>query len=179
MKVLLTGMPRTGKSKLIRSLAESFPGNAGGILVAEICGQDGRRRGYELQVVWSGPGQPLTVVERMVLAHVDQWFPVRVGRYRVNPQAIALAVKALDSAMHEGGLVVIDEIGPLQVHSPDYRDAVLRCLLNPGQLIGSISMAEDPFLQELRAHPTLRLVEVNRQNSRHLEDGLRRWLCTV
>jgi len=179
MKVLLTGMPRTGKSKLIRSLAESFPGNAGGILVAEICGPDGRRRGYELQVVWSGPGKSLAVVDRMVLAHVDHWFPIRIGRYRVNLEAIALAVRALDSAMHEGGLVIVDEIGPLQIHSPEFRDAVLRCLLNSGQLIGSISMAEDPFLKELRARPTLRVIEVNRQNSRHLEEGLRRWLCVV
>lgn len=177
MKVLLSGQPRVGKSKLVRRLAEEYPGNAGGVLAAEILGDNGRRCGFELHAVWSGPGVPLTVVERAVLARDDRWSPLRVGRYYVDAGAVEIAVRALDAAMHEGGLVLIDEIGPLQIAVPAFRDAVLRCLDSRGQLLGTIARAEDPFLEAVRHRPGVRLLDVTRQNSHHLADGLRNWLC--
>jgi len=179
MKLLLTGPPRSGKSLLVRRLAEEYPGAAGGMLVAEICGADRRRCGFALQAVWCGPGQPLQVVERAVLAHVEESFPWRAGRYRVNPAALHLAVRALDGAMHEGGLVIIDEIGPLQILSPEFRDAVLRSLVGPCPVLGTVAQGQDPFLDAVRAHPGVRLLEVNRVNRNHLAEGLKRWMLTV
>ncbi len=179
MKVLLSGQPRVGKSKLVRRLAEEYPGNAGGVVVSEILGAHGRRCGFELQAVWSGPGQPLAVVEQATLARDDWWMPLRVGRYYLDPTAMDVAVRALDAAMHEGGLVLIDEIGPLQIAVPAFRDAVLRCLDGRGHLLGTVSRAEDPFLEEIRRRPGVRLIEVTRANSHHLADGLRTWLCNA
>lgn len=177
MKVLLTGPPRSGRSRLLRQLAERYPGNAGGCLVKEILGPDRRRAGLELLVVWSGPGSALRTVERAVLARLDPWSPHRVGKYWVEESAVALAVQALDAAMHEGGLVLVDEIGPLQIGLPAFRDALTRCLDGPGPLLGTISPAQDPFLDSLRSRPGVRLLEVNRLNSRHMAEGLHRWLC--
>lgn len=177
MKVLLTGPPRSGKSRLLRQLAEQYPGNAGGYLVKEILGPDRRRAGFELLVVWSGPGSGLRTVERAVLARLDPWSPHRVGKYWLEESAVTMAVQALDAAMHEGGLVLVDEIGPLQIGVPSFRDALSRCLDGPGPLLGAISPAPDPFLDALRNRPGLRLLEVNRLNSRHMAEGLQRWLC--
>lgn len=179
MKVLLTGPPRSGKSLMVRRLAEEYPGNAGGILAAEILGADGRRCGIELQMVWSGPGRPLEIVERAVLARVDAPWALRVGRYRVEAGAIRLAVRALDAVMHEGGLVLIDEIGPLQIVCPELRDTVSRCVTSPCHLLGTISLAEDPFLNQIRTSPGIRLLEVTRTNRNHVAEGLKRWLCTA
>lgn len=179
MKLLLTGPPRAGKSLLVRRLAEEYPGTAGGMLVAEICGADRRRCGFEVQVVWCGPGRPLQVVERAVFAHVERDFPWRAGRYRVDPAALQLAVRALDGAMHEGGLLIIDEIGPLQILSAEFRDAVLRCLDSSGHMLGTISQAADPFLDAVRSRPGVRLMEVTRVNRNHLVEGLKRWMSTV
>lgn len=177
--MLLTGPPRAGKSRLLRQLAERYPGNAGGILVAELLGPDQRRCGFELQAVWSAPGGELQVVERAVLARQEPWTPCRVGRYWVDPEAVRLGVRALDAAMHEGGLLLIDEIGPLQTVWEPFRDAVLRALDGPGLLLGTISQAEEPFLREVRGRAGVRLLEVTRKNSLHLAEGLHRWLCTA
>lgn len=179
MKLLLTGAPRTGKSTLLRRLAETYHGNAGGVIVAEVTGAGGRRCGFELQVVWSAPGARLQVLERVELAAAaDRPGAPKVGRYAVNPGALALAVQALDGAMHEGGLVVIDEIGPLQALSPEFRDAVLRCLDGPCHLLGTLSaQSEDPFVMQVRARPGVRVLEVTRQNRFHLAEGLQAWLA--
>ncbi|HEY8346730.1 MAG TPA: nucleoside-triphosphatase [Symbiobacteriaceae bacterium] len=176
MKLLLMGVPRCGKSTLIRRLAEQYPGNAGGCLSVPLVGPDGRRIGFEAQAVWHSPGEPLRVVQRATLARTDLPSDLRSGRYGVDPAGLDLCVRALDAAMHEGGLVLIDEIGPIQILSPAFRDAVLRCLCAPNRVLGAISGAPDPFLEEIRTLPGIRLLEVTRENRQHLFQGLLPWM---
>jgi nucleoside-triphosphatase THEP1 len=176
MKLLLTGAPRTGKTTILRRLAQAYPGNSGGVLVTELTSAEGKRCGFELQVVWSAPGGRLQVLDRATLARDDQWSPLKAGRYAVSPEALDLAVRAIDAAMHEGGLVIIDEIGPLQATSAAFRDAVLRCLDCACHLIGTLSTSSDPFVEQVRTRPGVRLLEVTRANRLHLVEGLIPWL---
>lgn len=179
MKLLLTGAPRSGKSTLVRRLVDGFPGNAGGMMVAELPGPDGRRCGFEVQVVWRSAGGELRVVDRAVLAQADlAEVPegARFGRYIIRPEALAIAVRALDAAMHEGGLVIIDEVGPLQLTSHAFRDALLRCLDGPCGLLATVAQSQDPFVERLKARPGVRVVEVTRQNRQHLVEGLGTWI---
>lgn len=176
MKLLLAGAPRSGKSTLIRRLVDCFPGNAGGIMVTELLGPDRRRCGFEVQIVWRSAGGTLQIVERAVLALEGPGPGLKAGRYCVSPEALALTVKAIDAAMHEGGLVIIDEIGPLQLVSAEFQDAVLRCLDGPGHLLATLAQSQDPFLEKLRTRPGLRVVEVTRHNRQHLAEGLQAWL---
>ncbi|MFZ5824760.1 MAG: nucleoside-triphosphatase [Bacillota bacterium] len=175
MKLLLTGAPRSGKSSLIRKLAESSAG-AAGILTVERKGPEGRRVGFDLQAVLCRPGRPLQVLEQAPLARLALLSPLRVGRYGVEPAALDLAVQALDGAMHEGALVVIDEIGPIQICSPAFREAVDRCLDSRCSLLGALSTQEDPYLAAIRKRPGVRVLEVTRQNRAHLAEGLSAWL---
>ncbi|MDF2626685.1 MAG: hypothetical protein K0R39_516 [Symbiobacteriaceae bacterium] len=179
MKLLLTGAPRSGKSTLVRRLLEGFAGNAGGMMATELLGSDGRRCGFEVQVVWRPAGGALQVMERAVLAEAAADGAAagpRVGRYILRPEALTLAVKALDAAMHEGGLVIIDEIGSLQLASPAFRDAVMRCLDGPCDLLATVAQTQDPFVGAMKGRPGVRVVEVTRQNREHLAAGLRAWV---
>lgn len=175
MKLLLTGAPRSGKSSLIRTLAKSSSG-AAGILTVERRGADHRRIGFDLQAVLCLPGRPLQVMEQTPLARLAEPAALKVGRYGVQPAALELAVHALDGAMHEGVLVVIDEIGPLQICSPAFREAVDRCLDSRCSLLGALSAQEDPYLAAIRRRPGVRVLEVTHQNRAHLAEGLSNWL---
>lgn len=176
MKLLLTGAPRTGKSTLARRLAECCPCNVGGFVATPVLGESGRRVGFEALAVWRGPGERLRVAERAILAREDLPSSLRVGRYGVDPAGLELCVRALDAAMHEGGMVLIDEIGPIQIVSDEFRDAVLRCLLSPGRVLGAISQAPDPFLDRIRTLPGVRVMEVTPANRRYLAQGLVHWV---
>jgi nucleoside-triphosphatase len=177
VKLVLTGAPRTGKSTLLRRLAEAFPGNAGGFVVTELRSPAGRRCGFALHVVWRTPDTRLTTVQQVVLAHEEWPSPLHVGRYGVNPEALAVAVRALDSAMHEGALVLIDEIGPLQLLSEAFHDAVLRCLDSRCPMVATLGQATHPFVHQLRSRPGVRVLEVSRQNRDALARGLATWLA--
>ncbi|MFZ5817284.1 MAG: nucleoside-triphosphatase [Bacillota bacterium] len=175
MKLLLTGAPRSGKSSLIRRLAEASTG-AAGIITVERRGADHRRIGFDLLAVYCRPGRPLQVIQEAPLARLAHPSGLRVGRYGVEPGALELAVHALDAAMHEGSLVLIDEIGPLQICSPAFREAVDRCLDSRCSLLGSLSTQEDPYLAAIRRRPGVRVLEVTPQNRAHLAEGLTGWL---
>lgn len=178
MKLILTGAPRVGKTTLLRRLVDSHPWGAGGILVHELTEPSGQRNGFELHQVWKEPFGALRTVSSAVLALTGHRWPLQYGRYGVNPEALTLAVTALDAAMHQGALVVIDEIGPLQLLSDQFRDAVLRCADSPVSLVATLCQSEDPFVAGLRNRPGLRLVEVTRANRQYLATGLTGWLAT-
>lgn len=175
MKLLLTGAPRSGKSSLIRQLAESSRG-AAGIITVERRGPDQKRIGFDIQAVQCRPGRPLQVLAQKVLARLAHPSALKVGRYGVEQDALDLAVHALDGAMHEDALVLIDEIGPLQIISPAFREAVDRCLDSRCAMLGAISTQEDPYLAQIRRRGGVRLLEVTPHNRAHLANGLAPWI---
>ncbi|HMX46466.1 MAG TPA: nucleoside-triphosphatase, partial [Candidatus Obscuribacter sp.] len=46
MKILLTASPGTGKSTIIDSVVQRFPGSKGGIVAREILNDSGERTGF-------------------------------------------------------------------------------------------------------------------------------------
>lgn len=155
----------------------SHPGEAGGVVVHETTDPSGKRTGFDLHMVWKEPFGELRTIDSTVLALASHPWPLQYGRYGVNPEALTLTVTALDAAMHQGALVVIDEIGPLQLLSDRFRDAVLRCADSQARLVATLCQSADPFLAALRNRPGLRVVEVTRANRQHLANGLTDWLA--
>ncbi len=65
--------------------------------------------------------------DRGVLAHVALPGPPRVGRYGVDLQAFErIALPAL-AASQPGGVVVVDELGKMELASAAFRDVVRCC----------------------------------------------------
>lgn len=122
IKILLTGRPGCGKTILIRRVIAQLLGPMDGFYTQEIR-SGGRRVGFQILTL---DGQ------RGVLAHVDLRSRYRVSKYRVDLAALdALAVPAIYRGMEESGLVVMDEISPMEILSPHFRQAVLDALESP------------------------------------------------
>ena len=152
---LLTGSPGCGKTTLIRRVLAAFPGPAVGFYTQEI--REGSRRvGFEV-VTLDG--------RRGVLAHVNIRGPHRVGKYGVDLNALdSLAVGAIWEALDQGALVVIDEIGPMEIKLARFRQAVLDALQSDALLLGTIARRSTPFTDQIKALPGVALIEVRRDN---------------
>ncbi len=112
---LLTGRPGTGKTSLIKQVVAQMKGKAGGFYTEEIRSQ-GVREGFRL-VTLDG--------EQAILAHVNIHSPYRVSKYGVDVEALErVGVPALQRAAQQCDLVVIDEIGKMELFSPRFREAV-------------------------------------------------------
>ena len=136
-KVLLTGRPGCGKTTLIKRVANNLPQRAGGFYTEEIRDR-GVRVGFRLVTLDGDEG---------VLAHVDLETPERLGKYGLDLSALeTVGVSAIRDAVRARQLVVIDEIGPMEIRSAMFRDAVNEVLESEVPLLATIVERSLPFI---------------------------------
>jgi len=161
--ILLTGAPGVGKTTAIRRVVAAYPGPAGGFYTEEIR-LDGQRRGFKI-VTLDG--------QAAVLAHVDYAKTVRVGRYGVDLDALeAVGVTSIIDATAGGGLVVIDEIGPMENLSVAFQEAVLAALASEVPVLGTIVRRREPFADRVKALAGVTVLTLTRDNRDSLVDDV-------
>lgn len=162
----MTGRPGVGKTTVVLRVLEGFRGKAGGFITHEI--REGRARvGF---VVRDLEGR------EAIMAHRD--FPgPRVGRYGVSVEAFeSVALPALRRALKGADLVVIDEVGKMELFSEAFKELVLKAFEGGKPVLGTISLARDPFLERVKGMPGVRLLEVTPANRDSLPGMILEWL---
>ena len=167
---LLTGRPGTGKTSLIKQAVAELKGEAGGFYTEEIRSQ-GTRLGFKL-VTLNG--------QEAILAHVDIGGRYRVGKYGVDIDSLdRVGVSALHQATEHCDLVVVDEIGKMELFSANFREAVLQIIGGGKMVLGTIMLVSNPWADTIKRQPQVKLVEVTRTNYHQVLDDLRHWLKTT
>jgi nucleoside-triphosphatase len=167
---LVTGRPGTGKTSLIKQAAAEMTGKAGGFYTEEIRSQ-GVRQGFRL-VTLDG--------QKTILAHVDTKSPYRVGKYGVDIDALGrIGVQALRRADEEQRLVVVDEIGKMELFSASFRQTVLDIVEGGHRLLGTIMLKPNPWADAIKRRPEVELVTTTRENYQQVLSGIRQWLQEV
>jgi nucleoside-triphosphatase len=158
-KVLLTGRPGCGKTTLIKRVVKNLPQRAAGFYTEEIR-NGATRAGFKL-VTLAG--------DERVLAHVDFKTPERLGKYGLDLSALeTIGVKAIRDAVRAQQLVVIDEIGPMEIRSATFRDAVNEALDSEVPLLATIFARSLPFTDPIKSRPDVTLIEVRPDNRERL-----------
>ena len=144
---LVTGPPGVGKSTLISKVVlrlKSAGVIVGGCTTAEKK-SGGARIGFEVRDLTSG-----RVGE---LASVNSKFGPRVGRYRVNLTDLAtVGAAGVAAAASASEVIVIDEVGPMELVSPEFRRAVRKCVETGKPMLAVVhERLEDDLLGELRS----------------------------
>ena len=80
------------------------------------------------------------------------------------PALEALGVAAIQKAVAVNGIVVIDEIGPMEILSKRFRQAVLEALESNAIVFGTIVKRSTPFTDRIKSRPGVRLIEVTSEN---------------
>jgi nucleoside-triphosphatase len=158
-KVLLTGRPGCGKTTLTKRVVNNLPQRAGGFYTEEIRG-GGTRAGFKI-VTLDG--------EELVFAHVDLKTPEHIGKYRLDLSALeTVGVEAVREAVRRRQLVVIDEIGPMEIRSAIFRDAVNKALDSEVPVLATIFARSLPFTDAIKSRPDVTLIEVRPDNRERL-----------
>jgi nucleoside-triphosphatase len=167
---LLTGRPGTGKTSLIRQAVAGMKGKAGGFYTEEMR-SGGIRRGFRL-VTLDG--------QEIVLAHVGIHSRYRVSKYGVDVEALdRVGVPAIRKAAEERDLVVIDEIGKMELFSPGFREVVLQVIDSGKMVLGTIMLNPNPWADAIKRRPQVNLLTVSRDNRREVLGELSGWLETA
>jgi nucleoside-triphosphatase len=156
---LLTGPPGIGKSTLVSKVVfavRSKGYGVGGCLTREV--RKGRERtGFRLVDLLSG--------NEAELASITGLGP-RVGKYRVNVTNLStLGAGSLLRAAEVADFIVVDEVGPMELTSPEFRRGVKACLASgkPMLIVLHESM-KDPLMTEITEQPGAMLTELTLHN---------------
>ena len=153
--ILLTGAPGSGKTTLVRRLLADLTRPVDGFFTQEIRERDARK-GFEIITLHGGRG---------VLAHIDIRSRHRISKYGVDLTVLdTLGASAIERAIRSGWLVVIDEIGPMEILSERFRDSVVQALESNAPVLGTIVQRSTPFTDGVKARPEVTVVQVSRDN---------------
>jgi len=123
LKFALTGKPKSGKTTAVLKLLESLSKNGikvGGFYTTEAKNND-KRIGFDIVDISTG--------KRGVLAGVDQNSEIKVGKYGVNVEDLErIGVRALERGLENCQVLIIDEVGPMELKSQLFRKIVRQVL---------------------------------------------------
>ncbi len=167
-RAFLTGEPGCGKTTAVRKLCYLLTARGrkvGGVVSTEIR-ERGMRVGFTLE--------DLASHEVGCLAHVNQAEGPRVGKYRVNLADIErIAAHAITRAIAESDVIVVDELGPMELNSKPFVTTVEVALATPKPFVGTIHKHASHYLiAAIKTNPTYRILEVTDQNRDALPNTL-------
>src|SRR5262249_20294872 len=164
-KVFLTGRPGCGKTTLVKRVVHELALPAGGFCTEEIR-ERGRRVGFKI-VTLEG--------KEAVLAHVDFKTSQRLGKYGLDFSGLeTVGIEALHTALRARQLMVIDEIGPMEIRSRIFCDVVSEALDSGVPILGTITARSFPFTDTIKNRPDIALIEVRSENRERLVSELLR-----
>ena len=171
MNLLITGFPGCGKSTLVNRVvvrAKQEGLKVGGISTPEFRLDSGRRGGFLIRDIATGVEQ--------VMAAIDISSHVKVGRYGVDLNAIReTGVTAIDHATTSTELIVIDEIGKMEMLSERFCEVVIEALDSNKPLMVTLhKKSRTPLLQDVRRRDDIRILEVTPVNRNLLPYKLER-----
>jgi nucleoside-triphosphatase len=170
--LLVTGRPGVGKTTVIRTVVAQLGKSAGGFYTEEIR-QGGRRTGFRLVALDGTTG---------TLAGVNISSPYRVGKYGVHLHDLErVGVEALRRAVQrpEVSVVVVDEIGKMELFSSAFRETVQAALDSPKAVLATVMEGSQPWVDAIRTDPGVTLVEVTVANRQTLPGQILSWLLQI
>ncbi|HNB13846.1 MAG TPA: nucleoside-triphosphatase [Candidatus Obscuribacter sp.] len=167
MKILLTASPGTGKSTIIDSVVQRFPGSKGGIVAREILNDSGERTGFT--------AVDQTGAARQFMYRTDSPDQASIGGlFNVDIDALDnFVVPALNLCRSQKfQLIFVDEIGRAQARSAAFLELVRVLLSADNSLLGSIVFEDEPWSLEFKQHAEVILLPVTLANRSFLPDIL-------
>jgi nucleoside-triphosphatase len=167
-RLLLEGRPGVGKTTALARVVELLRAEGGsvtGFLTRELR-EGGARVGFTLETLDGRRG---------VLAHVRVRGP-RVGRYGVVLDDLErLAIPAMHA---DADVVVVDELGKMELASVAFRDAVIALFERSVAVVATVHAHRDPFTDELKRRPSVAVLRLTRSNRNELPSTIASTLRT-
>jgi nucleoside-triphosphatase len=170
MLILIEARPGAGKTTALRRLADLLREQGlalAGFLTEEIR-ERGRRVGFAIETLGG---------ERGTLAHIDFRGPPRVGRYGVDlAEFERLSLPVLEAP---ADVVLVDELGKMELASDAFRDAVASLLERKAPVVATVHAHRHQFTDRLKGRPDTELVRLTRSNRDELPGRLAERIAPV
>jgi len=164
--ILLTGSPGVGKTTALLRVVEDLKAKGykvGGMASREVRSL-GTRVGFEVLDLSNG--------RRGWLVYVNQKPGPPIGKYRVNLADLdSVGATAIVNAVDDSDIVAIDEIGPMELFSERFREAVRRAVESSKPVISIVHWkARDSLLDEVKGREDAETYVITLENRESLHE---------
>lgn len=164
----ITGRPGVGKTTVLLKVADELRDKGysiGGMLSREVR-RGGIRLGFEIIDFATG--------QKGCLAHVNQPTGPQVSKYRVNLDDLdQIGVNAIQNALRDAEVVIVDEVGPMELFSAAFKKAIKDVVDSQKPLLGVIHhSARDSIIDSIKKRSDAEIVEVNVGNRHEVHNVL-------
>jgi len=162
--VFVTGHPGVGKTSVLLRAVDNLKSRGyivGGMTSREVR-EGGLRVGFEILDFSTG--------QRGWLAHVNQPTGPQVSKYRVNLTDLnAIGVNSILNAVKNADIIIVDEIGPMELFSQAFREAVVQAIESKKPMLGTIHFrVKDSLIDTVKAREDAEILEVTYENREQL-----------
>ncbi len=165
--LILTGAPGVGKTTVLTKTVDAL--KAKGVSVGGMISREVRkgnvRVGFEILDLTSG--------KLGWLAHVAQKGP-QVGKYHVNLEDLDnIGTAAITQALEKCSAIAIDEIGPMELYSQKFKQAVTQALESKKLVLAVVhGKAKDPLVTQVKRRVDAEIFNVTFSNREKLAEQL-------
>ena len=162
IKIGITGLPGSGKTYTLKRVIEMLTNDdedlsIGGMIDEKIT--DGRREvAVKVRNILSG--------EEVIFANPENESRITVGNLGVDLSLFeSVAIDAIRNACETCDLIIIDEVGKVEVESQAFVDVVKEALeFDKPMIITLHKKSRNPLLQDIRRRDDVRILEVTPTN---------------
>lgn len=155
-KYLITGRPGTGKTTLIKKLAQQCIHLKPSGFYSEEIRTGGKRTGFTLC--------KLDGTRAGILAHRDIKGPYKVGGYGVDVKTFEAFLEEIEKEILASSLVLLDEIGKMECFSQRFCNLIEELLSSDKFLVFTIAKRGSKFIEVVKKTEGVHLVEITEGN---------------
>ena len=164
--ILVTGKPGIGKTSILRRAVKELKNRkyeVGGMVCREVR-EAGVRVGFEIMDLSSG--------QRGWLAHVNQPTGPRIGKYHVNLIDLdVIGVGAILAALKNADILAVDEIGPMELLSIAFSNALVKAVESSKPILGTIHYGlRNSLVSNIKKREDTVILKVTYQNRENLHN---------
>ena len=167
--LLLTGNPSVGKTTVLMNVVGALKekGYCVGGMVSREAREGGTRVGFEILDLING--------RRGWLAHVNQKNGPQVGKYCINIEDLnTIGAQAVTKAVKKCEVIVIDEIGPMELFSKRFKEAVRKALESHKLVLAVVHLkAQDTLINEAKKREDAEIIIVTKENREKLNEQIK------
>lgn len=160
--LLVVGRPGVGKTTVIKRLVSALPKGAMDGFLTEECRERGERVGF-----WLSPldGRQVLLAHRCLETDRSGGRTCRVGSYGVNLSVLEqVAVPVLLRALKRSRIVVLDELGKMEVCSEQFEQVARRAFDQGSCLVATAGVAPLPLVEAIKRRRDVELIPLTPAN---------------